>query len=179
MDLKLYYHPLASYCWKVLITLYEADAPFERCLVDLADDGDREELLEMSPFGKFPALRDVTRDRTVLESSIVNEYLCGRLPSAAPLLPSEPEAALDVRARDRFFDLYVMDSMAKIVDDRIRPSDAQRDPWGVQQARERLDVAYPMIESFLAGPWATGDTFTLADCSAAPRRPRSKSSSST
>ncbi|EQB02439.1 glutathione S-transferase [Sphingobium wenxiniae] len=26
----LYYHPLSSYCWKVLIPLYENDTPFER-----------------------------------------------------------------------------------------------------------------------------------------------------
>ncbi|MDI1294703.1 MAG: glutathione S-transferase family protein, partial [bacterium] len=24
----LYYHPLSSYCWKVLIALYEQDTPF-------------------------------------------------------------------------------------------------------------------------------------------------------
>jgi glutathione S-transferase len=32
MSLTLHMHPLASYCWKVLIALYENDTPFEaRC----------------------------------------------------------------------------------------------------------------------------------------------------
>ena len=29
MTLHLYYHPLASYCWKTLIALYESGMPFE------------------------------------------------------------------------------------------------------------------------------------------------------
>ena len=28
MSLKLYYHPLSSFCWKALIALYENDTPF-------------------------------------------------------------------------------------------------------------------------------------------------------
>jgi glutathione S-transferase len=28
MSLTLYYHPLSSFCWKVLIALYENDTPF-------------------------------------------------------------------------------------------------------------------------------------------------------
>ena len=28
MSLKLYFHPLSSFCWKVLIALYENDTPF-------------------------------------------------------------------------------------------------------------------------------------------------------
>jgi len=42
MTLRLYYHPLASYCWKALIALYEADIPFEREIVDLQDPVQRE-----------------------------------------------------------------------------------------------------------------------------------------
>ena len=36
-DLVLYYHPLASFCHKVLIALYENETPFEARIVDLAD----------------------------------------------------------------------------------------------------------------------------------------------
>ena len=28
MSLKLYFHPLSSFCWKALIALYENDTPF-------------------------------------------------------------------------------------------------------------------------------------------------------
>ncbi len=37
MSLKLYFHPLASFCWKALIALYENDTPFKPHIVDLGD----------------------------------------------------------------------------------------------------------------------------------------------
>jgi len=36
MSLTLHFHPLASYCHKVLIALYENDTPFTPNPVDLA-----------------------------------------------------------------------------------------------------------------------------------------------
>ncbi len=33
----LHYHPLSSYCWKVLIALYEKGVPFEARMVNLGD----------------------------------------------------------------------------------------------------------------------------------------------
>ena len=41
MALELYMHPLASFCWKVLVALYENDTPFEPHVVDLADEKSR------------------------------------------------------------------------------------------------------------------------------------------
>jgi glutathione S-transferase len=69
---------------------------------------------------------------------------------------------------DRFFDNYVMTPMQKIVADRIRPEEV-RDPYGVMEARTMLDRAYAWLDRTLAGrEWATGATFSLADCAAAP-----------
>ena len=57
--------------------------------------------------------------------------------------------------------------MQKIINDRMRPDGA--DPHGVAEAKAQLRKAYDMIEAGLDGsPWALGDAFTLADCSAAP-----------
>lgn len=166
MSLTLYYHPLASYCWKALIALYEADLPFERRLVDLGDAQQRAAFQELSPFGKFPLLRD--GDRLVFESSILIEYLARKFPSAAALVPTAAEAGLAVRKLDRILDLYVMDSMAKIVDDRLRPAD-RTDPYGLDQAHARLDTAYGVVEGLLGdSDWAAGAGFSLADCAAAP-----------
>src|SRR5689334_1930404 len=117
MSLELYYHPLASYCWKTLIALYEAEVPFEKRLVNLGDPAERAAFLALTPLGKFPLLRDTERELSVVESSITIEYLALREPSAARLFPGSAETVLEVRARDRFFDLYVMEPMAKIVDD--------------------------------------------------------------
>jgi hypothetical protein len=38
MALKLYFHPLASFCHKALIALYENRIPFEPIIVDLRDE---------------------------------------------------------------------------------------------------------------------------------------------
>ena len=48
MSFELYYHPLASYCWKALIALYEAEIPFEKRLVDLGDPAQRAAFLELT-----------------------------------------------------------------------------------------------------------------------------------
>ena len=57
MSLILHYHPLASFCWKVLIALYENDTPFERVIVDLGDEKSRAAFLKLWPHGKFPVCR--------------------------------------------------------------------------------------------------------------------------
>ena len=168
MSLTLYYHPLASYCWKVLIALYEQDTPFTPLLVDLADPAARAEFQTVWPLARFPVLRDEARDRIVPESTIIIEYLAHHYPGPTPLVPTEPDLALEARLCDRFYDLYVHEPMQRLVFDRLRPAD-QRDPLGVAGARATLDTAYAMIEGALATrTWATGATFTLADCAAAP-----------
>jgi glutathione S-transferase len=168
MPFELYYHPIASYCWKTLIALYEAEIPFEKRLVDLGDAAQRAAFLELTPLGKFPLLRDSESKRCIPESSIVIEYLAQHAPAAARLFPSAPDLLLDARAKDRFFDLYVMEPMSKIVDDKIR-AEADRDRKGVADAHSRLDTAYGIAERFLRTTgWAVGDDFSLADCAAAP-----------
>ena len=37
MSLTLYFHPLSSFCHKVLIALYENGTPFEQRIVNLMD----------------------------------------------------------------------------------------------------------------------------------------------
>jgi glutathione S-transferase len=52
--------------------------------------------------------------------------------------------------------------------DLMRP-ESQRDPIGVAQARDRLLSTYAMINDRLDGRyWVAGDTFSMADCAAAP-----------
>jgi hypothetical protein len=54
MSLTLYFHPLASFCHKVLVALYESSTPFQGRIVDLGDASDRAELTALWPVGKFP-----------------------------------------------------------------------------------------------------------------------------
>ena len=168
MTLKLYYHPLASFCHKVLIALYENATPFEPVFVDLADENSSAEMLSHWSIGKIPLLRDERRDRTVPETSIIIEYLNQHHPGPVRLIPDDHERALQARLWDRFFDLYVSVPMQKIVTDRLRPS-GQNDAIGVGEAKNTLRHAYALAERHLLDrTWAIGDEFSLADCAAAP-----------
>lgn len=148
-------HPLASYCWKALLAFYETDTPFTPRVIDLADPVQRAELAALWPFAKFPVLHDRARGEVVPESSIIIEYLARNYPNARHLVPDD----LDVRMRDRFFDLYVMEPMSRIVFDMLKPGD----PAVVTAAKQMLVTAYGVVES-----WPERTDFTLADCSAAP-----------
>jgi glutathione S-transferase len=166
MSLSLYAHPFSSYCQKVLIALYENDLAFEFRLLAPGRDREAAEHRKRWPLGRFPVLVD--GDRTVVEASIIIEHLGVYHPGPVRLVPDDRTAALDVRMMDRFFDNYVMTPMQKIVADSIRTPE-HRDDQGVREARALLTTAYRWLEGVVKDrAWAAGDTFSLADCAAAP-----------
>jgi glutathione S-transferase len=168
MSLKLYFHPLASFCHKALIAFYENGIPFEPVMVDLADETSSAAFRAVWPMAKMPVLRDAARDRTVAESTIVIEYLDAYYPGATRFLPADSDRAWQTRMWDRFFDHYVQEPMQKIVTDRLRPA-GKDDAYGVEQSKAQLQQAYAVVEREMAArTWMMGDGFTLADCAAAP-----------
>lgn len=168
MTLKLYYHPLSSYCHKVLIPLYENDTPFQPVLVDLGNEASRAAFLKIWSIGKFPVIEDTTRNWMVPESSIIIEYLAQHYPGKTALIPRDADLARQVRMRDRFFDLHIHTPMQKAMTDVLRP-EGNRDPMGVEQAITQMRTAMGILEQEIGSKeWAMGDIFTMADCSAAP-----------
>jgi glutathione S-transferase len=166
MPLALYGHPFSSYTQKVLIALYENAIPFE--FRNLGPDTPQHaaEWLRRWPLGKFPLLVD--GERSVVETSIIIEYLQLTHPGPVRLLPADPVAALDVRFLDRFFDLHVMQWVQHAVNGALT-GDAVKREEGLALAAAKLNVAYAWLEEQLAGrTWAAGEAFTLADCAAAP-----------
>ncbi|MDP3545101.1 MAG: glutathione S-transferase family protein [Phreatobacter sp.] len=164
MTIELFAHPFSSYCQKVLIAFYENDVPFTYRMLE--DEGVGDELAALWPMKRFPILRD--DGRVVLEASIVIEHLQIHHPGPVRLIPDDPDLALEVRMLDRFFDNYVMTPQGKFVFDALRPAE-HRDPFGVDEARRMLDTSYAWLDSRMAGrTWAVGESFTLADCAAAP-----------
>ena len=167
MTIELFAHPFSSYCQKAITAFYENDTPFELRLLEPGSPAS-DEFAAIWPIGKFPVLRDDARGQTVPESSIIIEYLAQHYPGRVPLVPTDPDLAREVRLRDRFFDLYVSEPMQKVITDRLRP-DGQHDHYGVAQARDRLRVAFDLLEQDMASrTWAIGDAFSMADCAAAP-----------
>jgi len=168
MSLTLHFHPLSSFCWKALIALYEHGTKFTPKSVDLSNPEERAALLKLWPIGKFPVLQDDARQQIVPETSVIIEYLDQHFAGRTPMIPADPELALQTRLRDRFYDLYVHLPMQKVIGDRLRPGD-QKDPHGVAEARAQLRTSYGVIEQQMAaGGWAMRDAFSLADCSAFP-----------
>src|SRR5262245_35089852 len=135
MSLTLHYHPLASFCWKVLIALYENDTPFEKLVVDLGNEESRAAFLRLWPIGKFPVLQDKARDRIVPESTIIIDYLDQYFPGHVTFIPKSTDLARQTHLADRFFDHYVHEPLQKIVADKIRP-EGHHDQFGVEQARQ-------------------------------------------
>lgn len=168
MSLTLYFHPLASFCWKALIALYENDTPFAPVIVDLGDETSRADFAAVWPLAKFPVIHDAARGYTVAESTIVVEYLDAFHPGTTRFLPADPDRAWQARMWDRVYDHYVQDPIQKIVGDRLRPA-GNTDPFGVEQAAAQLREAYALLDWEIGSKqWALGDDFSLVDCAAAP-----------
>jgi glutathione S-transferase len=166
VSLALYGHPFSSYTQKALIALYENGTPFEFRCIGPDTPEHAAEWLRRWPVGKFPMLVD--GDRTLVETSIIIEYLQLAYPGPVRLLPTDPMAALDVRFLDRFFDLHVMDAMQIAVDSALGRLPMKREE-GLHIASERLERAYGWLEGHLASKtWAAGADYTLADCAASP-----------
>jgi glutathione S-transferase len=150
--LILYEHPFALYCQKVLVALNELGARYD--VLEEQRDFDRADLAELWPPASIPVLRD--GNQVIGETSIIIEHVAG-----ARLVPS-----LEARLWDRVCDQYISDAVQAIVSDTI---EERFDDRVVQRERERLEMAYGMLEAQLAThEFLAGDTFTIADCAAAP-----------
>lgn len=161
---RLYAHPFSSYCQKALVALYENATAFD--YRNLEDPEAIAELATLWPLRRFPVLVD--NERTVIEATCIIEYLDLHHPGPVKLIPADRDAALEVRMLDRFFDNYVSTPQQKVVADRLRP-EADRDAYGVGEARAMLETAYAWLDARMATrEWAAGPDFTLADCAAAP-----------
>ena len=94
--LTLHYHPLSSYCQKVLIALDVLGVDVDQRLLNLGDPEERAAHLALWPTGKMPLLVD--QGRPIPETSIIIEYLQRHHAArVAPLLTQHRIAAGGVR----------------------------------------------------------------------------------
>ena len=155
MALTLYFHPLSSFCQKALIALYENGTPFTPQKVDLMDEKENAAFKQLWPVGKFPVLRDEKNGKTIPESTSIIEYLAQHYPGPVELVPKDADAALTVRAQDRFYDLNVHLLTQKVITDRLRPA-GQNDTFGVEHARGLLQTALRIVDKDMAKKtWAS------------------------
>jgi len=164
VSLELYGHPFSSYTWKALIPLYADGTEFQFRQVP-EDQETYAELKGLWPFGKFPTLVD--NGQVIPEATCIIEHLQAHYPTENVWIP-EGELGRRVRFLDRYFDLYVQGNMQPAVNHALRP-EGKGDAYGAQQGRKNLHIAYDWLEENLpADSWAAGESFTLAECAAAP-----------
>jgi glutathione S-transferase len=150
--LTLYEHPFALFCQKVLIALNELGVAYD--VLEEQRDFDRADLAQLWAPASIPVLRD--GDRVIGETSIIIEYVAG-----TRLVPS-----LEARLWDRVCDQYLSDAVQAIVSDTL---EQHFDEAAVKRAGDRIEMAHGMLETQLsAHEFLAGDTFTIADCAAAP-----------
>lgn len=158
--IELYAHPFSSYCWKVLIALWEKEIAFEYRMIEDPEHSAR--LKALWPLGKFPLL--VHDGRVVPETSVIIDYL-DQIAPEPPMIAGDP---IEVRLMDRVFDNHVMNVMQIVVNEYIHRRDALR-TGDIEQAEARLDLVYAWLDERVAGrTWAAGESFGLADCAGAP-----------
>jgi glutathione S-transferase len=159
--IRLFEHPLSSYCQKAKTAFYEHGVPFESVLLDGSEPA-ASEFRALWPIGKFPLAVD--GDRVIPESSAIIEWLDARHAGGVRLIPPDPDIAVEARMLDRFFDNHVMGPQGRIVLLAIG-----RDGGDEAVFRGQLETAYAWLEGWLADrTWAAGEAFSLADCAAAP-----------
>ncbi len=163
MSLALYAHPFSSYCWKVLIALWENGVAFE--YRSLADAAHQQAWAQASPFKRMPLLMD--GEALVHESSIIIEYLQQHHPGPVRLIPADPCAALDVRLLDRLSDNYLMGALQTLVFNQLRKEE-DRDPFGAAKARAMLDDAYGWWDNHMKDRDWAAENFSMADCATMP-----------
>ena len=163
MSLVLYAHPFSSYCWKVLIALWETRTDFVYRNVD--DPEVAAEWQRLSPMKKMPICVD--DGHVVLETSIIIEHLQIYHPGHVKLIPNDPKTALQIRLLDRMSDNYLMEAVSGIVGDYLRP-EHDRDSTGVTKLRDKLGAGYHWWNEHMRGREWAANSFSLADCATAP-----------
>lgn len=159
--ITLHGSPISNYYNKVKLALLDKGVPFEEKLVDLKDKG--EAVLGASPLGKIPFL--TTPQGSLCESQVILEWLEAVHPEP-PLLPRDPFAAAKVRELATFIDWQLEMAVRQLYGVAFFGAPPLSES---NQARIRREV-----EQKIAGlkrllklsPYAAGDSFTLADCSA-------------
>ena len=134
--IRLYDSPVSPCCMKVRLCLAEKALNYESVAVDLGGKANLEaEYLSMNPKGVVPTLVD--DDSTILESTLINEYLDEKYPGAS-LKPSSPEEKVSMRL------------WTKLIDEELHPANgaviwpilslerlSQRDPDEVIESLSR------------------------------------------
>ena len=160
--LKLCGFSASNYYNKVKLALLEKGVAFEE---ELAWVGETDPAA--SPLGKVPYFK--TDAGPISESTVMLEYVEARYPTPA-LLPTDAFEAAKVRELVRYTELHLELVARNLYPEAFfggKVSDAAKEKVG--QQLEKNVAAFARLTRF--APYIAGDSFTLADCTAAVHLP--------
>jgi glutathione S-transferase len=155
MHLELISFKLCPFVQRSVITLLHKNTPFDITYIELAEPPAW--FLEISPFGKVPALR-VDGDTVLFESAIINEFIDDVTPGA--LSPEDPL----LRAQNRG---WIQFGEQCIVDQYQLTTAKDEETWDEISDRAHRNLA--KVEAILGdGPYFNGAKLSLVDAAYAP-----------
>lgn len=151
---------ISNYYNKVKLALLEKGLPFtEEWVMTGSKD---EAVLSCSPLGKVPYIR--TAQGPLSESQVIVDYLEAAYPEH-PLLPADPYGAAKVRELCTYLDLHVELCGRELYGQAYFGGSCP--PETQEKVRKQLTKNLAALKRLLKmAPYAAGDRFTLADCSA-------------
>lgn len=151
---------LSNYYNKVKIALLEKGVPFtEEWVMTGSKD---EAVLSCSPLGKVPYVR--TPQGPLAESQVIVDWLEAAYPEK-PLVPRDAYGAAKVRELCTFLDLHVELVGRELYGQAFFGGTCA--PEVQERVRKQLTKNLAALKRLLKmAPYAAGDSFTLADCSA-------------
>jgi len=159
--ITLHGSPISNYYNKVKLALLEKGIPFEEKLVAFRTKD--EALLTASPLGKIPY---VTTDQgSLCESQVILEYLEQVCPNP-PLVPRDLFAAAKVRELATFLDWHLEMAARQLYPSAFFGA-APLSESNATRIRHEIEQKIGSLKRLLKmAPYAAGDSFTQADCSA-------------
>jgi glutathione S-transferase len=159
--LTLHGSAISNYHNKAKLALLEKGIAFEEKVVSLKEKDAA--MLAASPLGKIPYL--TTEQGCLCESQVILEYLEAAYPDP-PLLPRDPLAAAKVRELVAFLDWH-LEMAARQLYGAAFFGAAPLTESNAARIRREIEQKIAGLKSLLKmAPYAAGETFTMADCSA-------------
>ena len=159
--LVLHGSPVSNYYNKAKLALLEKGLAFEERLVDFRNKD--ASLLAASPLGKIPFLE--TPQGFLCESQVILEYLESVQPQPA-LVPRDPYAAAKVRELATFLDWHLEMAARQLYGVAFFGAPALSE-GNLARIRREIEQKIAGVRPLLKmAPYAAGDSFSMADCSA-------------
>jgi len=167
--MRLYLHPAAPNCLKVMVVGAHLEIPLEHQVVDLFQNDQRSpEYLAINPGGLVPALRD--GDFLLWESNAIMQYIASK-EEPTTLWPADHRVRADV-SRWQCWELahwspavgtYLRENMFKKIKGGGEPDASE-----LKQADDRFHPLAQLLDRHLTKrTYLVGDQLTLADISVA------------